>query len=130
MQETNGINYQKIEEKWQKKWQEKKIFEANRNEKKKKFYVLERFPYPSGSGLHMGHAFNYIIGDIFARFKLMQGFNVLHPMGYDALGLPAENAAIKDGVHPEDYTNKSIKNYIKQQKNLGLTYDWSRMVNT
>lgn len=130
MQETNGINFQKIEEKWQKKWQEKKIFEANRNEKKKKFYVLEMFPYPSGSGLHMGHAFNYIIGDIFSRFKLMQGFNVLHPMGYDALGLPAENAAIKDKTHPEEYTNASIKNFMNQQKKLGLTYDWTRVVNT
>ncbi|HOR52561.1 MAG TPA: leucine--tRNA ligase, partial [Candidatus Pacearchaeota archaeon] len=130
MQETSGINFQKIEEKWQKKWQEKKIFEANRDDKKKKFYVLEMFPYPSGSGLHVGHAFNYIIGDIFARFKLMQGFNVLHPIGYDALGLPAENAAIKDKIHPEEYTNASIKNFMNQQKKLGLTYDWTRVINT
>jgi len=78
----------------------------------------------------MGHALNYTIGDILARLKLMQGFNVLHPMGYDALGLPAENAAIKAGTHPEDYTNKSIQNYIRQQKELGLSFDWSRMVNT
>ena len=77
------------------------------------------FPYPSGEGLHMGHCFNYTIGDILARFKLMQGFNVLHPMGYDALGLPAENAAISAGTHPEDYTNKSIKNFSKQQQKLG-----------
>ena len=130
MQETSGINFQKIEEKWQKKWQEKKIFEANIDDKKKKFYVLEMFPYPSGSGLHVGHAFNYIIGDIFARFKLMQGFNVLHPIGYDALGLPAENAAIKDKIHPEEYTNASIKNFMNQQKKLGLTYDWTRVINT
>ena len=88
------------------------------------------FPYPSASGLHMGHAWNYTIGDVFARFKLMQGFNVLHPMGYDALGLPAENAAIQVGEHPKDYTDKSVKNYIKQQKQLGISYDWSRVLSS
>ena len=124
------INFAAIEKKWQDKWEKAKIFEAKENSAKKKYYALEMFPYPSGSGLHMGHAWNYSIGDILARFKTMQGFNVLHPMGYDALGLPAENAAIKDKVHPEDYTNNSIKNFIKQQKNLGLSYDWSRMLNT
>jgi len=126
----NEINFSKIEKKWQKKWEDEKAFEVIEDSKKPKYYILEMFPYPSGSGLHMGHAWNYTIGDILARFKIMNGFNVLHPMGYDALGLPAENAAIKEGVHPEDYTNASIKNYIKQQKNLGLTYDWSRMINT
>ncbi len=125
-----GINFQKIEKKWQKKWEDSKIFEVKEDKKKKKCYVLEMFPYPSATGLHIGHAFNYVLGDIFARFKLMNGFNVLHPMGYDALGLPAENAAIKVGIHPEDYTSNSIKNFMKQQKFLGLTYDWSRMVNT
>jgi leucyl-tRNA synthetase len=124
------INFKKIEEKWQKKWEEEKVFEAKENSKKKKYYVLEMFPYPSGSGLHMGHAWNYTIGDIFARFKIMSGYNVLHPMGYDALGLPAENAAIIEGEHPEDYTKKSIKKYIKQQRNLGLSYDWSRMISS
>jgi leucyl-tRNA synthetase len=124
------INFAKIESKWQKKWEEKKIFEVKEDKNKKKFYVLEMFPYPSGSGLHMGHALNYTIGDIFARFKRMNGFNVLYPMGYDALGLPAENAAIKDGTHPEDYTKASMKNFMKQQKMLGLSYDWSRVVNT
>jgi len=124
------INFKKIEEKWQKKWAEKKIFEVTENSKKKKFYVLEMFPYPSGDGLHMGHALNYVIGDVLARFKIMNGFNVLHPMGYDALGLPAENAAIKNKTHPEEYTNKAIKNYISQQKGLGISYDWTRMVNT
>jgi leucyl-tRNA synthetase len=123
-------NFGKIEEKWQKKWEEAKLFEVKEDSKKKKYYVLEMFPYPSGNGLHMGHAWNYTIGDIFARFKMMQGFNVLHPMGYDAMGLPAENAAIKAGEHPMDYTKKSIKNYIKQQKNLGLSYDWTRMIST
>lgn len=125
-----GIDFAKMEKKWQKKWEEKKIFEVKEDKKKKKYYVLEMFPYPSGSGLHMGHAWNYSIGDIFARFKIMNGFNVMHPMGYDALGLPAENAAIKEGMHPEEYTNNSIKTFMKQQKALGLTYDWTRMVNT
>lgn len=124
------INFSDIEKKWQDKWEKEKAFEVSEDKNKKKYYVLEMFPYPSGSGLHMGHAWNYTIGDIFARFKLMQGFNVLHPMGYDSLGLPAENAAIKEKQHPEDYTKNSIKNYIKQQKNLGLSYDWSRMINT
>jgi len=128
--EENKIEFGRIEEKWQKKWAEAKIFESRDNSPKKKYYVLEMFPYPSASGLHMGHTFNYTIGDVFSRFKLMQGFNVLHPGGYDSLGLPAENAAIKEGKHPEDYTNNSIKNFMKQQKRLGITYDWGRMVNT
>jgi leucyl-tRNA synthetase len=125
-----GINFKKIEKKWQKKWESDKTFQVTENSKKPKYYCLEMFPYPSGSGLHMGHAWNYSIGDILARFKIMQGFNVLHPMGYDALGLPAENAAIKDGTPPEDYTKKAIQNYIKQQKELGLSYDWSRLLST
>jgi leucyl-tRNA synthetase len=123
------IDYSSIEKKWQKIWDEKKVFEVKEG-KDKKFYILEMFPYPSGAGLHMGHAFNYTIGDIFARYKIMNGFNVLHPAGYDSLGLPAENAAIKNGTHPQDYTQKSIKNFIKQQKALGLTYDWTRVLNT
>lgn len=130
MPKESKINFTEIESKWQKAWEEKKIFEVKENSKKKKFYMLEMFPYPSGSGLHMGHALNYSIGDIYSRFKRMQGFNVLYPMGYDALGLPAENAAIKDGTHPEDYTKKSMKNFMKQQKMLGLSYDWSRLINT
>ncbi|MEM4181858.1 MAG: leucine--tRNA ligase [Candidatus Pacearchaeota archaeon] len=124
------INFKQIEEKWQKKWEEEKIFEVKEDSSKKKFYVLEMFPYPSAAGLHMGHAFNFVIGDIYARFKKMQGFNVLHPMGFDALGLPAENAAIKEGIDPAVYTQNSIKNFIKQQKKLGLSYDWSRMIDT
>jgi leucyl-tRNA synthetase len=122
-------NFQKIEQKWQKLWEESKIFDVNES-KKKKFYCLEMFPYPSASGLHIGHTFNYIIGDIYARFKIMQGFNVLHPMGYDSFGLPAENAAIKSKIHPKKYTENSIKNFIKQQKKLGITYDWSRLIKT
>jgi leucyl-tRNA synthetase len=124
------VNFAKIEKKWQDKWAKEKIFEVEEDSSKKKYYVLEMFPYPSGSGLHMGHAWNYTIGDIIARFKKMQGFNVLHPMGYDALGLPAENAAIEAGTHPADYTTNSIKNFIKQQTAIGLSYDWSRMVSS
>jgi len=130
MKKSKEIDFAFIEKKWQKEWEENKIFETKEDIKKKKFYILEMFPYPSGSGLHMGHAFNYIIGDILARFKRMQGFNVLYPMGYDSLGLPAENAAIKEGIHPYDYTEKAIKNFIRQQKELGLSYDWSRMIKT
>jgi len=126
----SSYNFKDIEKKWQKKWEGKKIFQVKEDKNKEKFYCLEMFPYPSGSGLHMGHALNYTLGDIYSRFKRMKGFNVLYPMGYDALGLPAENAAIKDGTHPEDYTDNSITNFIKQQKMLGLSYDWSRIINT
>lgn len=122
------IDFKKIEEKWQKHWEDKKVFETNMNSKKEKFYVLEMYPYPSSSGLHMGHAFNYTIGDVLARFKRMSGFNVMYPMGYDSFGLPAENAAIKAKKHPRDSTNESIDNYVKQQKELGLSYDWSRIL--
>ena len=86
-----------------KKWAEKKVFKVKEDPKMPKYYCLEMFPYPSGSGLHMGHAFNYTIGDIFTRFKRMNGFNVLYPMGYDSFGLPAENAAIKAGIHPREF---------------------------
>ncbi len=123
-------NFSAIEKKWQKKWEEEKAFFVKQEGKKKKFYVLEMFPYPSGAGLHMGHALNYTIGDIYARFKRMQGYNVLYPMGYDAFGLPAENAAIKAGEHPKKYTQNSIKNFIKQQKALGLSYDWTKKLVT
>jgi len=124
------IEWNAIQDKWQKKWESAKTFHADDKSKKKKFYILEMFPYPSGEGLHMGHALNYVIGDIFSRFKIMNNFNVLHPMGYDSLGLPAENAAIKADIHPRKYTEDAITNFIQQQKKLGLTYDWSRMVKT
>ncbi|MCW8966697.1 MAG: class I tRNA ligase family protein, partial [Candidatus Pacearchaeota archaeon] len=124
------MDFKQIEQKQQKKWQENKLFEVKEDKKKPKYYCLEMFPYPSGEGLHNGHALNFTIGDIRARLKTMQGFNVIHPMGFDALGLPAENAAIKAGTHPEDYTNNSIQNFTKQQIALGLSYDWSRMINT
>lgn len=120
------VNFSSIDKKWQKEWEKSDIFSAKLNNKKEKYYVLEMYPYPSGSGLHMGHAFNYTIGDILARFNRMNGKNVLYPMGYDSFGLPAENAAIKEGVHPGKYTDTAIKRFILQQKSLGLSYDWSR----
>ncbi|HJX50784.1 MAG TPA: leucine--tRNA ligase, partial [Candidatus Nanoarchaeia archaeon] len=123
-------NFKQLEKKWHKKWQKEKIFDVKEDSKKPKYYVLEMFPYPSGEGLHIGHGLNYTIGDIYARFKRMNNFNVLYPMGYDSLGLPAENAAIKAGTHPRQYTQNSIKNFMKQQRALGLSYDWSRMINT
>jgi len=122
-------NFRQIEKKWQKEWERKKIFVVKEGEKKK-FYVLDMFPYPSGEGLHIGNAFVFTLGDIFARFKRLQGYNVLYPIGYDSLGLPAENAAIKVGIHPENYTKKSITNFMEQQKAMGWSYDWSRMIKT
>lgn len=123
-------NPQEIEKKWQNSWEKDGIYTtANNVAGKKKYYVLEMFPYPSGN-LHMGHVRNYSIGDVIARFKRMQGFNVLHPMGFDAFGMPAENAAIKHGIKPDDWTYANIDNMIRQQKEMGLSYDWHRMVKT
>ena len=122
------VNFNEIATKWQGRWENAKIFEVKEDSKKKKYYVLEMYPYPSGSGLHMGHARNYCIGDSFARYKRMNGFNVLYPMGYDSFGLPAENAAIQAKSHPKIFTEEAVKNFIKQQKSLGLSYDWSRII--
>ena len=121
-------NYKKIEEKWQKKWEENKVFNASQN-KKKKYYVLEMFPYPSGK-LHMGHVRNYTLGDVIARFKISNGFNVLHPMGWDSFGLPAENAAKENNVHPKTWTTKNINTMKIQLKRMGLSYDWNREIST
>ncbi|MBU4070241.1 MAG: leucine--tRNA ligase [Nanoarchaeota archaeon] len=123
-------DFKKIEKKWQKKWEQEKVFEVEVEKRKKKYTIIEMFPYPSGEGLHMGHALNYTIGDVFARFKRMKGFNVFYPMGFDSFGLPAENAAIKVKEHPKKYTQRAINNYIKQQKALGLSYDWSKILST
>jgi len=123
------MNIESIEKKWQKRWEEAGIFNVTERNDKKKYYVLEMFPYPSGR-LHMGHLRNYSIGDAFARFMIMRGFNVIHPMGYDAFGLPAENAAIKGKSHPAAWTEQTITEMIKQQKMLGLSYDWRRMIKT
>ena len=122
-------NFSEIEKKWQKYWEDNKLFKTVEDDTKKKFYCLEMFPYPSGK-LHMGHVRNYSIGDVVARFKRMDGYNVLHPMGWDSFGLPAENAAIKHGIHPSKWTWDNIAQMRKQLKELGLSYDWDREVAT
>ncbi len=122
-------DFKAIERKWQQRWKEDQVFKAVSAENKKKFYCLEMFPYPSGR-IHMGHVRNYSIGDVISRFKMMQGYAVLHPMGWDALGLPAENAAIKHGVHPEKWTLDNISFMKKQLQRLGLAYDWDRELAT
>ena len=122
-------NPHEIESKWQQTWAETNAFTTEINRQKPEYYVLEMFPYPSGN-LHMGHVRNYSIGDVLARFKSMQGYNVLHPMGWDAFGMPAENAAIKNGIHPANWTWENIANMRRQQQELGLSYDWAREVAT
>ena len=118
-------NFSEIEKKWQKTWEDTKAFKVTENPDKEKYYVLEMFPYPSGK-LHMGHVRNYSIGDVVARFKKMSGFNVIHPMGFDGFGLPAENAAIKNGTPPAEWTWTNIKEMEDQLRELGLSYDWDR----
>ncbi len=123
-------NHKIIEKKWQGYWEREKLFEVKEDPKKRKFYVLDMFPYPSAEGLHVGHPEGYTATDIIARKRRMEGWNVLHPMGFDAFGLPAENYAIKTGVHPAISTAKNIKRIRQQIKSLGFSYDWSREVNT
>lgn len=123
-------NFTEIEKKWQLYWAEKKTFKSESHSEKPKFYVLDMFPYPSGAGLHVGHPLGYIASDIYARFKRLKGFNVLHPMGYDAFGLPAEQYAIETGTHPEITTNKNIDRYREQMDKIGFSYDWDREVRT
>jgi leucyl-tRNA synthetase len=122
-------DFSTIEAKWQKNWEETDAFAVYEDETKEKYYVLEMFPYPSGK-LHMGHVRNYSIGDVVARFKTMNGYNVLHPMGYDAFGLPAENAAIKNKVEPARWTDDNIEEMTRQLKQMGISYDWNRTVAT
>lgn len=125
-----SYNPQKLEKKWQRFWDKNKIFEAKNNSKKPKFYILDMFPYPSGSGLHVGHPRGYIGSDIIAHYMRMRGYNVLHPMGWDAFGLPAENYAIKTGIHPEITTRQNIKRFKGQMEKIGLSYDWGREIST
>ena len=120
-------NFKLIDKKWQEKWAN--ITENKNDKNKKKFYCLEMFPYPSGK-IHMGHVRNYTIGDVIARYKKMSGFNVLHPMGWDSFGLPAENAARENNLSPKDWTEKNINQMREQLKLLGLSIDWSREVST
>ena len=125
-----AFNHEEIERKWQARWEESKCFEAHIIPDKKKFYALDMFPYPSGAGLHVGHLASYTPTDIVSRYKRAQGFNVLHPIGYDAFGLPAEQYAIQTGVHPEETTKKAIQNFKRQLKSFGYSFDWSREICT
>jgi len=122
--------FKEIEQKWQKYWAENQTFKANTNSDKPKYYVLDMFPYPSGAGLHVGHPLGYIASDIFARYKRLKGFNVLHPMGYDSFGLPAEQYAIQTGQHPAITTEDNITTYRRQLDQIGFSFDWSREVRT
>ncbi|KRN31203.1 leucine--tRNA ligase [Weissella halotolerans] len=125
-----AYNHQEIEKKWQRYWDEHQTFKTSKDTSKEKYYALDMFPFPSGQGLHVGHPEGYTATDIVSRMKRMQGYNVLHPMGFDAFGLPTEEYAIKMGVDPKEVTRKNIKNFRRQMKALGLSYDWSREVNT
>lgn len=123
-------NFREIETRWQAYWAENHTFEAQTDPTKPKYYILDMFPYPSGAGLHVGHPLGYIASDIYSRYKRLRGFNVLHPMGYDAFGLPAEQYAIQTGKHPEETTEKNIARYREQLDRIGFSYDWSREIRT
>ncbi len=123
-------NFKEIEKKWQQYWRDNKVYKVGIDKTKPKFYVLDMFPYPSGAGLHVGHPLGYIASDIYSRYKRLKGFNVLHPMGYDAYGLPAEQYAIQTGTHPAETTEKNINHYREQMDKIGFSYDWDREVRT
>ncbi len=123
-------NFSEIEKKWQKAWAEAGVYTVSNESDKPHYYVLDMFPYPSGAGLHVGHPLGYIASDIYARYKRLKGFNVLHPMGFDSYGLPAEQYAIQTGTHPQETTFKNIDRYIEQLKKIGFCYDWNREVRT
>jgi leucyl-tRNA synthetase len=127
--ESPSYDHRRIEERWQAYWERRKTFAAEEIAAKPKYYCLEMFPYPSGR-IHMGHVRNYAIGDVIARYMRMRGFNVLHPMGWDSFGLPAENAAIAKGVHPHQWTTENIAYMRSQLRQMGLSYDWTREVTT
>ena len=122
--------FREIETKWRKFWAENQTFKTPNTSDKPKYYVLDMFPYPSGAGLHVGHPLGYIASDIYARYKRLKGFNVLHPMGYDSFGLPAEQYAIQTGQHPAVTTEENILRYRDQLDNVGFSFDWSREVRT
>ena len=119
-----------IEPKWRNWWKENQTYKVDNQPSKPKYYILDMFPYPSGAGLHVGHPLGYIASDILARYKRLRGFNVLHPMGYDSFGLPAEQYAIQTGIHPEVATEQNIARYREQLDNIGFSFDWSREVRT
>ncbi|MCY7310401.1 MAG: class I tRNA ligase family protein, partial [Chitinophagaceae bacterium] len=128
-------NFRDIEKKWQKEWKESNTYKVENPEpgegvNKPKYYVLDMFPYPSGAGLHVGHPLGYIASDIYSRYKRLKGFNVLHPMGFDSFGLPAEQYALDTGQHPAETTKKNIATFKQQLDNIGFCYDWSREVKT
>src|SRR5215207_7706851 len=123
-------NFREIEPKWQQQWNEQEVYKVPNNSDKLKYYVLDMFPYPSGAGLHVGHPLGYVASDIVARFKRLKGFNVLHPMGYDSFGLPAEQYAIQTGQHPAATTEQNIKTFREQMDKLGFSYEWRREIRT
>jgi leucyl-tRNA synthetase len=129
MSDYNRDEIRRIEEKWRNEWAKRQVYKVVQS-KKPKYYVLDMFPYPSGAGLHVGHPLGYIASDIVARFKRLKGYNVLHPMGFDAFGLPAEQYAIEHGIHPAKSTEQNIKNFIRQMDKIGFCYDWSREIRT
>ena len=123
-------NFKEIEKKWQSYWKENRTYKVEVDPSKPKYYVLDMFPYPSGAGLHVGHPLGYIASDIYSRYKRLKGFNVLHPMGFDAYGLPAEQYAIQTGQHPAVTTEKNIARYREQLDKIGFSFDWDREVRT
>ena len=123
-------NFKEIEARWQQRWRDEKTYHVEIDPARPKFYVLDMFPYPSGAGLHVGHPLGYIASDIYSRYKRLKGFNVLHPMGYDAFGLPAEQYAIQTGQHPAVTTEQNIARYREQLDKIGFSFDWDREVRT